>query len=251
MHHIALLLVLLFATVFPASGAGLPGSEDEAGNAVRQERPRTLASGKDSGCQELSAADGTRLGLIRQMLDAGKPYAAIAHLDAAAIAAPQAELLRADGLRQTGRDEQATQLYQKLLKGCVAGYAYQGLGLIASRAGKARDAFAHLRAAAAALPVDSSIRGDYGYALMATGDNQAAMHEFLTALELAPDNRRAANNLIVLLLRGGEPAKAEEFASRFAVSAGELEKLKKIAQMPLTGVITDDGQTPGLTSTSQ
>lgn len=64
----------------------------------------------DQACAEISTEEATRLGLIRQMLLEGKPHAAIAHLDAARIKNEQAELLRADALRQTGRVLQAENL---------------------------------------------------------------------------------------------------------------------------------------------
>src|SRR5688500_14326735 len=70
-------------------------------------------------CKAMPPADSTRLGIIQQMLAEGRPHAAIAHLDAARIEAPQSDLLRADGLRQTGRGKEASALYQKLLSSCV------------------------------------------------------------------------------------------------------------------------------------
>lgn len=193
-----------------------------------------LWNSEKNSCRELPPAASTRLGLIRQMLVAGKPHAAIAYLDAARIEAPQAELLRADGLRQTGREEEADRLYRKLLGSCVAGYAYQGLGLSASSAGRLREAVAHLKAASEALPVDPSVRNDYGYALMLAGDSKPAMHEFLTAIELAPSQRRAAHNLLLLLLRTGEENKATAFAEQYGIPAGELEEIRQMAgrQLP-------------------
>jgi Flp pilus assembly protein TadD len=207
---------------------------------------KNLWGNEKNSCKELPPASSTRLGLIRQMLTAGKPHAAIAYLDAARLDVPQAELLRADGLRQTGREEEADRIYRKLLKSCVSGYAYQGLGLSASNAGKWRDAAGHLKAASAALPVDASVRNDYGYALMLTGDHQAALHEFLTAIELAPNQRRAAHNLLLLLSRTGEDDKAAAFAEKVGISAEELAGIRQMAARQLSATPQADSPATGM-----
>ncbi len=180
-------------------------------------------------CSDISAEDATRLGLIKQMLTEGKPHAAIAHLDASQINNQQAELLRADGLRQTGRSPQAQAIYEKLANSCVSGYAYRGLGLIASNAGNPTAAIDYLKTASAALPTEHTIRNDYGYVLMQSGQYDTALHEFLTAVELTPDYKQAAHNLILLLYQQGDTDKAATFATRFGVEAEEQQQLKKLA----------------------
>lgn len=206
-------------------------------NHVQEARPAKTKSGS---CEALSPAEGTRLGMIRQMMTSGKPHAAIAHLDAARIDAPQADLLRADGLRQTGRGEIAAELYRKLLGSCVAGNAYQGLGLIAIQAGDVREAIIQLGEASEALPVDPSIRNDYGYALMMAEEHEGALHEFLTAIELAPGHRQAAHNLLLLLFRTGQTGKAAQFAEQFGISAADADRLKSQALKPLPGIALND-----------
>lgn len=217
--------------------AAVPSIEDKA---PKQASGDFWQAEKEGGCKALQAADSTKLGLIRQMLTTGKPHAAIAYLDAAKIQAPQADLLRADGLRQTGRQDEAETLYRRLLKTCVAGYAYQGLGLSASKAGKTREAADDLKAASLALPIDAAIRNDYGYALMTLGDTQAALHEFLTAIELAPENRLAANNLVMLLSRLGDVDKAQAMAQRFGMTEATLERLRLLAQQPAANAAVDE-----------
>lgn len=207
---------------------------------------KNLWGNEKNSCKELPPASSTRLGLIRQMLTAGKPHAAIAYLDAARLDVPQAELLRADGLRQTGRTDEADRIYRKLLKSCVAGYAYQGLGLSASNAGKWRDAVVHLQAASAALPIDASVRNDYGYALMLAGDPPAALHEFLTAIELAPNQRRAVHNLLLLLSRTGEDDKAAAFAEKVGISPEELAGIRQMAARQLSAAPQADSPATGM-----
>jgi tetratricopeptide (TPR) repeat protein len=222
---------LLFAVAFSATAAEKPSVPDE----------KSLWGNEKNACKELPAASSTRLGLIRQMLATGKPHAAIAYLDASRLDVPQAQLLRADGLRQTGREEEAGRIYRQLLRSCVAGHAYQGLGLSAGNAGKWNDAVTHLKAASAALPIDAAVRNDYGYALMQSGDTATALHEFLTAIELAPNQRRPAHNLILLLSRTGEDAKAAAFAEKVGISAEELAGIQRMALQqgtPLEGTMT-------------
>lgn len=193
-------------------------------------------SGQSSGhaekaCTEMSAEEATKLGFIQQVLADGKPHAALAHLDAARIKGEQAELLRANALRQTGRVAQAQGIYEQLVNSsCVSGHAYRGLGLIASHAGDQPASLRYLEAASHALPADYTIRNDYGYVLMQAGSYEQALHEFLTALELAPDYRQAANNLVLLLYRQGKPARAEAFAKQFGINATEMQQLQTLAQ---------------------
>jgi len=203
--------------------------------------PKTAAvEGKSGTCEALPPAEGTKLGIIRQMLLSGRPHAAIAYLDAAHIDSPQSDLLRADGLRQTGRHEKATEIYRKLLASCVAGNAYQGLGLLAGQQGDVAEAVDQLQAASTLLPVDPDIRNDYGYALLLASNYDDALHEFLTAIELAPGNRQAAHNLLLLLYRTGQNEKAGKFAEQFGINAGDLVRLKEEAQRPLPGIALND-----------
>lgn len=184
----------------------------------------------DKVCTELIPEESTRLALIQQMLADGKPHAAIAHLDALKTKSERAELLRAHGLRQTGRAQQAQVIYEQLTNSCVSGHAYRGLGLIASNAGNLPEALRYLKAASGTLPTEHTIRNDYGYVLMQSGQHDAALHEFLTAVELAPDYRQAAHNLILLLYQQGDTTRAEAFAKQFGIVADELQQLKKLAQ---------------------
>lgn len=182
----------------------------------------------DKACPDISPEETTRLALIQQMLNEGKPHAAIAYLDAAKIKNAQAELLRAHGLRQTGRALQAHVIYEHLVNTCVSGHAYRGLGLIASNGGNLQASLRYLQAASQTLPTEYTIRNDLGYVLMQSGQPEPALHEFLTALELAPDYRQAAHNLVLLLYQQGDTARAETFAKQFGIAAEELQHLKKM-----------------------
>ncbi|MEZ0209789.1 MAG: tetratricopeptide repeat protein [Methylophilus sp.] len=199
-------------------------------NAMATDAKAPIKLTADKACTELVPEESTRLALIQQMLADGKPHAAIAHLDAIKSKSERAELLRAHGLRQTGRAQQAQVIYAQLTNSCVSGHAYRGLGLIASSAGNLPEALRYLKAASNTLPTEHTIRNDHGYVLMQSGQHDAALHEFLTAVELAPDYRQAAHNLILLLYQQGDTARAEAFAKQFGIVADEMQQLKKMTQ---------------------
>lgn len=195
---------------------------------ARNESNRWAVSKQTSGKQEcdvLPAEIATRLGLIKQMLATGKPHAALAYLDDMEITVPQARLLRAEALGKSGRDVPAKQLYQTLLNSCMAGGAYQGLGQLEFKSGNYRAAVDYLAKASTALSIDAMVRNDYGYALLMAGEEEAAMHEFLTAIELAPANSLAARNLLLLLAKQGNRDQAEKLALQFEISPQELETI--------------------------
>jgi Flp pilus assembly protein TadD len=232
MRLLMTLMFTLYATGLFAGNLniGMEPYEAQASNKA------TASNSKINQCAAMTAEEATKLGLIRQILADGKPHAAIAHLDAAKIVNPQASLLRADGLRQTGREAQASGIYRELLSSCVAGHANQGLGLIAAKHGKISEAVSYLELASQALPTEPTIRNDHGYVLMLAGDNKAALHEFLTAVELAAGYQQAAHNLILLLYREGDKARAEVFANQLGISKEKQTQLEDMAKQPLVNV---------------
>jgi Flp pilus assembly protein TadD len=171
----------------------------------------------------------TRLAMIRKLLDTGHPYAALAHLDAADQPGLAATHLRADILRRIGRVAEARGHYGELLKTCMAGAGHHGLGLLAGQEGQLRESEVHLRQARLALPADARVRSDLGYALMLSDDLEGARFEFLTALDLDPENRRAASNLILLLHRQGDAAAADAVAERYRIDTEERKHLREEA----------------------
>lgn len=174
----------------------------------------------------LEPAAGTRLAMVRKVMDDGQPYAALAHLEALPHHGEQADLLRADILRRIGRREEAGALYRQLLSGCLAGLGHHGLGLLASADGLSAVAIDHFRKARAVLPVDARVRNDLGYALLLSGSLDEARHELLTAQDLAPSDRKVAFNLVLLHYLSGNTARAEDWARRHQASPQELAQLK-------------------------
>ncbi|MCB5189660.1 hypothetical protein LG198_02790 [Methylobacillus arboreus] len=196
-----------------------------------------LADGKEQKngkpvCAEASQEDKTQLEMVGRVLGEGKAYAALAFLDAAKLDSPAAKLYRAHALRQTAQFEQAGVLYQQLVSSCVGGLAYQGLGLLAEMQDQHEAATNYLKSASRMLPVDSRVRGDYGYALMMFGDNQAALTELLTAIELDGNNRLAINNLIMLMYKTGQDERATQLARDFSVSEQNLQGIREASGLP-------------------
>lgn len=191
--------------------------------------PKPTAEAAAAGCGQTDAGSNTRLAMIRKLMDGGHPYAALAHLEAAAVKGPAAELLRADILRRTGQPAEARSLYRGLLAGCLAGAGHHGLGLLAGQDGKLAESLDHLRRARTTLPADARVRSDLGYALLLAGEVEAARLEFLTAQDLDPEDRKAGLNLALLFFRQGDDARAEALARRYQAGEDETAKLREEA----------------------
>jgi len=184
------------------------------------------------GCAEMTQEDRTQLEMIAKVLAEGKAYAALAFLDAAKLDLPVARLYRAHALRQTAQFEQAGELYQQLVSSCVGGLAYQGLGLLAEMQEQHETAIGFLKVASRMMPVDSKVRGDYGYALMMYGDHQAALSELLTAIELDGNNRLAIHNLIMLMYKTGQDERATQLAKDFSIAEQHLQEIRQASGLP-------------------
>lgn len=209
-----------------------PVQADLLGQADGGDAP-SIPAGRTSNlsqCPEISPADNTQLEMIGRVVEENRPYAALAFLDASRLETPKADLLRASSLRQTNQLEAAAALYRKLIDSCVSGFAYQGLGLIYNQRGQNEAAAKSLALAAKLIPVDSTIRADYGYALAVLGQHDAALKEYLTAIELNNKNQRAINNLLLLMLQTGQQDKALQLAKSFGMTAADLERLKPGSQ---------------------
>lgn len=177
------------------------------------------------GCAELKTEDSTALDIISQMIAEKRPFGALAFIESAKFKSPRLDLLKANSLFQIGKYTEAEKVYDSLKTTCIAAFAYQGLGLISSKLHRYAGAVTQLEQAARLMPIDSTIRGDYGYALMQNGNDEAAKNEFLTAVELDPKNQLAKNNLVLLLYRSGQAGRAAELARVFGLSSAEEQSI--------------------------
>lgn len=177
-----------------------------------------------------SDEQGLYLRLISELLEDGKPHAALAYLDAIPekrAAQPRVRLVRAEVLRRLSRYEEAEALYRELGDSDFAAQAWRGLGLIEAARGELGGARDWLERARRRQPTDARIRNDLGYALLLRGDLEAAGAELATAIELG-DTSRAPRNLVLLLLVKGDLDSAEEVAARH-LEADAMEDMRERA----------------------
>jgi len=175
---------------------------------------------------DLGATGNTRLAAIQQMVSDGRPYAALAELDALQADTPKAKLIRAEALRKVDRTEQARQIYASLTQTCLNGEALHGLGLLAGREGRLDESLRALSAARQARPTDAAVRNDLGYALLLSQQWSDAQFELLTAQELAPKDVRVQRNLVLLAMAQNKITLAQELSTRFGLDAATQERLR-------------------------
>jgi Flp pilus assembly protein TadD len=172
------------------------------------------------------------LELIEKMLESGKAHAALAHLDGLSpkeAAAPTARLLRGEALRRMDRLDAAWRVYEPLLLTDAAAPAWRGLALIKAEQGDLETSIAWLRRARDLQPTTARIRNDLGYALLLRGELADAENELITALELE-GSRRAARNLVLVLLLENQDESAQRLAERHKIGDAGLERLRQRAE---------------------
>lgn len=167
------------------------------------------------------------LGLVKQMLEKGLYYAALAHLDSSPDYSqnPEAQWLRAEALRHTDRTDEARTLYLTLTGGPMAAQAERGLGLLAAQKGEVALARAHLEQARRLDPTDGRIYNDLGYLLLIQGDVEPARRQLATAMELGFNRQRSVRNLVLLFFASGDRMAAEHLAVKEQINHKELEAL--------------------------
>ncbi|MBE0434716.1 MAG: hypothetical protein IBX56_02805 [Methylomicrobium sp.] len=218
--------VLLGVAMALLTGCELLAPKDDSDrDRNAQAQVRAVSCGDDSKPEQ-----NVKLDLIRQLMDSGKLYAALAHLDETHSSSLQAAYLRAEILRRTDHADKAETFYRKLLKSCLAGRGYHGLGLIAGRKQRINEAIYYLQKAADELPVDLRVRNDLGYALLLGGRFDSAREEFLTVLELDGGDRLAASNMILLLSMMGKEQELRVFSEHLRMDAETVAQLQLQAE---------------------
>ncbi len=170
-------------------------------------------------------------GLIRQMLDNGQYYAALAHIEDEKRKGGSDELtlLEGDARSHLGQQAQADALYRKLLNTRYAAQAYHGLGRLyvdTDLDGSIRN----LRSAVERAPTDVDFRNDLGYALMEAGRYTEANLQLSTAAELAPSQLKSRNNLIILMMLVGNEGAVRQLGQESAMTPERLKDLRDSAQ---------------------
>jgi len=206
------LLLAGCASTHPGSGASTDKPEDQAPHIKPEE---------------------IHADLIRQMLDNGQYYAALAHIEDAKRGGGNDELtlLEGDARGHLGQQAQAEVLYRKLLDTRYAAQAYHGLGKLYVKT-DLEGAIGNLRKAVERAPTDVDFRNDLGYALMEAGRYTDANLQLSTAAELAPSQLKSRNNLIILMMLVGNEGAVQQLAQESGGMAPEqLKELRNSAQL--------------------
>ena len=180
-------------------------------------------------CAPLSQDQELALNLAQKTAEEGRLHAALANLERLPANMPQARLAKARILRSLNRPE-ADELYASLTRTCLKAQGEQGLGQLASAAGRYREALEHLRLAASLDPTSAPIRNDLGVVYMNLGRLDEARFELLTALELNETEQQPALNLLTLLIYQGMRPQANALAERMGFSASQLRDAEERAQ---------------------
>lgn len=216
--------VLLGVVIALSTGCGLLAPKDDS-DSERNAQVQVRSCGGDEEPDK-----NVKLDLIRRLMDSGKLYAALAHLDDMQSSSLLSAYMRAEILRRTDHADKAETFYRKLLTSCLAGRGYHGLGLIAGRKQRINEAIYYLQKAADELPVDLHVRNDLGYALLLDGRFDSAREEFLTALELDGGDRLAASNMILLLSMMGKEQELRVFSEYLHIDAETVAQLQLKAE---------------------
>jgi Flp pilus assembly protein TadD len=184
---------------------------------------RPGSSERPQGCTEsLDEDQQLALKLAQDLAGEGRPRAALAHLEALPPY-PHVRLSKARILRKLDQDG-AEALFQSLPGTCLAAAGNQGLGQLAMQRGDHQAALAYLRNAVHMDPTDARMRNDLGLIQLHLGQLEAARFELLTALELDPEYRQPALNLLTLLFHEGQWQQAAELGSRLGLDAEHLRR---------------------------
>lgn len=181
-------------------------------------------------CEPLTADQELVLGLSQEMASAGRRHAALANLERLPNEVPQVRLSKARLLRVLGHGSEAEMLFHGLLNSCLAADANHGLGQIEASRGSYPQAQSYLRTAASLSPASEAIRNDLGVVYMNQRRLSEAQFELLTAMELGDHSRRAAMNMLTLLVYQGQWQAAQELVAARGLSSADFKQAEQRAQ---------------------
>jgi len=160
----------------------------------------------------------------------GRPYAALAHLDAFDAMFPgdaAAQILRADCLVAVGDLAAAEGVYRGQLAGGLADQAEAGLGRIQARRGRWDAAVAAFERAVKRRPAQAAYLNDLGFALVMAGRAEEGVFRLRQAAELVPGDAKVRNNLIVALMRSDRADEAGRLLAA-VTDPGERDEVQAI-----------------------
>lgn len=153
------------------------------------------------------------LSVIGQLIEHGKYYAALAHLDEfQRLHGPleASRRLRGDAWLAVGALENAEKEYAAITDGKLVGYGKHGLGRVAASRQDWTRAALHFEQAVNEQPTNTRFLGDFANALFELGRTNDAEFQLRKALELSPQDNEASQALRTMLATGKRAALATE-----------------------------------------
>lgn len=175
--------------------------------------------------EQFSQSVGMQISMAQQAFANQNYYSSLAMLQKIEGTYITKTALEAKALLKTNQWDEANKKFTELLNTCLKGQAAHGLGLLTAYQKKYKEAGHWLRFAVDMEPADSNIRNDYGFYMLLVDEVEVAKKEFLTALELNPNNHRAAKNLWLALARDNDLRAAESLTRRYGWDRLESQKL--------------------------
>lgn len=167
------------------------------------------------------------LALIENLRKSGQVHAALAHLDAFDRQFPRARdaaVLRGNCLVDLKQYEAASTVFQRLARSGEAAAAYAGLGRIEALNERWAGAAGNYALAVQRAPTSSAYLSDYGFVLLRAGRAGEAVFRLRQAVQLAPGDTRARNNLVLALAASGDEVEARRLLSTIpAAERAEIE----------------------------
>lgn len=213
------------------SATGAPRPAETSGGSSLRSGPVRLSA--EPSVADDSGDAALHTDLIRNMVEQGKYYAAVAHIEAQRRQTgdtAQLRWLEGDARRRLQQYPEAVRLLQSLARTPYAARAEHGLGLIAAARGQPDEARARFEQAVQLAPTVAEFRNDLGVSHLQAGRYAPALVELATATELAPGDTRARNNLIILLLASGDARRAREVADAVGLNPEAFARLQREAQ---------------------
>ncbi len=227
-HREIMLISFILLPMIAGCGA-TGGNKNTDVSASKVSRASDLA-----GCDGNGASAHLDVALIRKLMEEERYHAAMAQIDALPKETSYTRYVRARILHKLAMPEAETQ-YRELFGSCMDGYARHGLGLLMAETGNMEQAVEYLGAARQQFPLDAVIRNDYGYALLLSGDPDAAYFEFITALEMESSALQPRYNALVVLLLLEREIQAQRFAERMNISDQYIVRARQEAAVLKTG----------------
>lgn len=199
------------------------------GCAVLQPAPGSQKGMEVSCSQTIQPEHQLQLDAVDALMARSQPYAGLARLESEGLETHHHWLRKGQLLASTGQLGQARELFQALAEQCQSAGGHHGLGLVYLKLNQIDKGLAQLEQARRLEPSSADIRNDYGYGLLLAGDDQKAVFELRTALELADGEGGVRQNLAAAYLITGNHTGLDLLRNRYDFSASEYAHAEQLA----------------------